>query len=104
MRGVRAEETATIGAKLLDRDKRGHRPPGDCLRRALTPQCFRFELLQRAYEQVDVTDPALTDESVMVERLGATVVVVEGSSRNIKITRPEDLAIGEALLKMVGGF
>jgi 2-C-methyl-D-erythritol 4-phosphate cytidylyltransferase len=69
------------------------------LRRALTPQCFRFELLRRAYDQVDVLDPELTDESALVERLGVKVTIVEGSSRNIKITGPEDLAMGEVLLK-----
>ena len=69
------------------------------VRRALTPQCFRYSLLRRAYEQADLNDPELTDESVLVERLGVQVAVVEGSSRNIKITRPEDLAIGELLLR-----
>ncbi len=73
--------------------------PRTTLRRALTPQCFRFELLRRAYDQVDVLDPDLTDESSLVERLGVKVTIVEGSSRNIKITGPEDLALGEALLK-----
>ena len=68
------------------------------LRRALTPQCFRYSILRRAYEQVDVLDPTLTDESALVERLGVPVTVVEGSSRNIKITRPEDLLIAEAFL------
>ncbi|MCA1604078.1 MAG: 2-C-methyl-D-erythritol 4-phosphate cytidylyltransferase [Acidobacteria bacterium] len=73
--------------------------PRTALRRALTPQCFRFELLRRAYEQVDVLDPELTDESSLVERLGVKVTIVEGSSRNIKITGPEDLALGEVLLR-----
>lgn len=73
--------------------------PRTALRRALTPQCFRFELLRRAYDQVDVLDPELTDESSLVERLGVKVTIVEGSSRNIKITGPEDLALGEVLLK-----
>ena len=68
------------------------------LRNALTPQCFAYKLLRRAYEQADVLDPTLTDESSLVERLGVRIVTVEGSARNIKITRPEDLAIGEALL------
>ena len=68
------------------------------LRRALTPQCFRYSLLRRAYEQADVLDPELTDESVLVERLGAEVAIVEGNPRNIKITRPEDIAAGEAIL------
>lgn len=71
----------------------------DDLRRALTPQCFRYSLLVRAYEQVDEMDPDLTDESSLVERLGVTVTIVDGSSRNIKITRPQDLVIAEALLK-----
>ena len=69
------------------------------LRRALTPQCFRYELLRRAYEQVDVLDPELTDESSLVERLGVKVAIVEGSARNIKITDQEDLVLGEALLR-----
>jgi len=69
------------------------------LRRALTPQCFRYELLRRAYEGADVNDPLLTDESALVEQLGHRVTVVEGSARNIKITTTEDLAVAEALLK-----
>ena len=70
----------------------------DDLRNALTPQCFQYRLLRRAYEQVDVFDPELTDESSLVERLGERVAIVEGSARNIKITRPEDLILAEALL------
>jgi len=68
------------------------------LRRALTPQCFRYELLWQAYQAADVTDPSVTDESVLVEKLGSPVSVVEGSVRNIKITTAEDLAIAEAIL------
>lgn len=71
------------------------------LRRALTPQCFRYDLLRRAYEHVDASDPELTDESVLVERLGVEVAIVEGSSRNIKITDPQDLALGEVLLSQM---
>ena len=71
----------------------------DQLRRALTPQCFRFDILRKAYEQIDELDPALTDESSLVERLGVTVTVVEGSARNIKVTRPEDLVIAEAMMR-----
>ena len=69
------------------------------LRRALTPQCFRYELLREAYRQADVNDPSLTDESALVEQLGQSVTVVEGSARNIKITTAEDLELAEALLK-----
>jgi 2-C-methyl-D-erythritol 4-phosphate cytidylyltransferase len=73
------------------------------LRNALTPQSFRYELLRRAYEHVDVLDPNLTDESSIVERLGVDIAIVEGSSRNIKITREEDLVLAEAILRQVDG-
>ena len=69
------------------------------LRQALTPQCFRYELLRAAYEQADVHDPALTDESALVERLGHAVTIVDGSPGNIKITTPRDLLIAETFLK-----
>ncbi len=68
------------------------------LRRALTPQCFQYELLRQAYQHADVNDPSLTDESALVEQLGKPVRIVEGSARNIKITTAEDLAIAEAML------
>ena len=69
------------------------------LRRALTPQCFQYEVLRQAYQQADVNDPSLTDESALVEQLGKPVTVVEGSARNIKITTREDLLVAEAFLK-----
>ncbi|MGQ0763729.1 MAG: 2-C-methyl-D-erythritol 4-phosphate cytidylyltransferase [Acidobacteriota bacterium] len=74
------------------------------LRRALTPQCFRFAILKRAYESLDELEssgPEITDDSLLVERLGVAVVSVEGSARNIKITNAEDLAFCEAILKSV---
>ncbi len=72
------------------------------LRRALTPQCFRLDLLKRAYEQLDQLEASaieVTDDSFLVERLGVEVATVAGSARNIKITREEDLRIVEAFLK-----
>jgi 2-C-methyl-D-erythritol 4-phosphate cytidylyltransferase len=68
------------------------------LRRAVTPQCFRYELLRQAYQHADVNDPALTDESALVEQLGHAVSIVEGRARNIKITTAEDFAIAESIL------
>lgn len=68
------------------------------LRRALTPQCFRYDVLLQAYQATDVTDPSVTDESVLVEKLGIPVSIVEGSPRNIKVTTAEDLVIAEAIL------
>jgi 2-C-methyl-D-erythritol 4-phosphate cytidylyltransferase len=86
---IKLVEKGTV-VKTLDRRS---------LRQALTPQCFRYELLRRAYDQVDVNDPLLTDESALVERLGHSVTVVEGSARNIKITTNYDLLLAEALLR-----
>jgi 2-C-methyl-D-erythritol 4-phosphate cytidylyltransferase len=72
------------------------------LRHALTPQCFRFDLLRRAFDGADVNDATITDESYLVEKLGERVTIVEGSARNVKITTKADLAIAEAIL--TGGF
>jgi 2-C-methyl-D-erythritol 4-phosphate cytidylyltransferase len=69
------------------------------LRHALTPQCFRYELLRRAFEQSPELIASATDDSSLVESLGVTVAIVEGSARNIKITHPEDLALGEIMLR-----
>jgi 2-C-methyl-D-erythritol 4-phosphate cytidylyltransferase len=69
------------------------------LRQALTPQCFRYDLLRQAYDTADVNDPTLTDESALVERLGHKVTIVDGSPRNIKITTPRDLLTAETFLK-----
>lgn len=69
------------------------------LRNALTPQSFRYSLLRRAYELVDVSDPTLTDESSILERAGIPIATVEGSARNIKITTPADLVLAEAILR-----
>jgi 2-C-methyl-D-erythritol 4-phosphate cytidylyltransferase len=69
------------------------------LRRALTPQCFRRDLLERAYERALAEKSDATDDSALVERLGAPVVAVEGDPRNIKLTRAEDFALAEILLQ-----
>jgi len=71
------------------------------LRRALTPQCFRLDILKRAYQslsEVEAAGSEATDDSLLVERLGVEIVAVEGSSWNIKITQSEDLVLAEAIL------
>ncbi|HEX6189280.1 MAG TPA: 2-C-methyl-D-erythritol 4-phosphate cytidylyltransferase [Pyrinomonadaceae bacterium] len=71
------------------------------LRRALTPQCFRFAILKRAYETLDELESTgleVTDDSFLVERIGIAPTAVNGSARNIKITNEEDLKQAEALL------
>ncbi|HEY0976558.1 MAG TPA: 2-C-methyl-D-erythritol 4-phosphate cytidylyltransferase [Flavobacteriales bacterium] len=66
------------------------------LRAVQTPQCFRTELLRRAFELP--YDPAFTDEATLVERMGTHIHLVEGEERNLKITTPVDLQVAELLM------
>jgi len=68
------------------------------LRRALTPQTFRFEILQTAFSDENF-DAAATDECFLVEKAGFEIGFVDGSAKNIKITTREDFALAENLLK-----
>ena len=68
------------------------------MRRALTPQVFKIEALRKAFEDVEL-DNNVTDECYLVKKLGYPISIVEGSSRNIKITHEEDLLLAEALMK-----
>ena len=63
-----------------------------------TPQAFRTELIRAAYERAEREHTEATDDAMLVERLGKTVVVLEGDPFNIKITVPEDLALAEMLI------
>jgi len=60
-----------------------------------TPQVFRYDLLLRAHREITVD---VTDDSAMVEALGAPVRLFEGERRNVKVTTAEDLRVVEALL------
>ena len=68
------------------------------LRRALTPQTFRFEILQKAFAPENF-DSSATDECFLVEKAGFEIFLTEGSAKNIKITTREDFALAENLLK-----
>ncbi len=65
---------------------------------AQTPQAFRAELIKAALTDAVEKQLELTDDCAAVERLGMRVKLVEGDSRNRKITTPPDLAMAEALL------
>lgn len=67
------------------------------LRRALTPQAFRVDVLRRAFYEFGA-DASATDECYLVEKLGVPISCVEGSSRNIKVTRSEDIRLVDAIL------
>ena len=52
-----------------------------------------------AYEQAMREGYYGTDDASLVEHYGGKVKIVEGSYENIKVTTPEDIVIGEALLR-----
>lgn len=67
---------------------------------AQTPQVFEASLLRKAYANLDKLDQAtVTDDAYLVEALGHPVTIVESNASNLKITRPSDIAIAEAVLK-----
>jgi 2-C-methyl-D-erythritol 4-phosphate cytidylyltransferase len=65
---------------------------------AQTPQAFRRDWIETAHRNAHAEGVRATDDAFLVEWLGYSVAVVEGSGENIKVTRPEDLVIGEAIL------
>lgn len=104
--GAAAETGAAIlGIPPVDTIKQVHRTiirstlPRDHIVLAQTPQVFRVELLRRAYEQVEQDGFVGTDEASLVEHLDVEVTVVLGSDRNIKITRPSDMALARLFLQ-----
>lgn len=72
---------------------------------AQTPQAFRRDWIEAAHLKAHAEGVRATDDAFLVEWLGYPVAVVEGSGENIKVTRPEDMVIGEAILasRITGG-
>ncbi|MFL5381197.1 MAG: 2-C-methyl-D-erythritol 4-phosphate cytidylyltransferase [Longimicrobiaceae bacterium] len=64
---------------------------------AQTPQGFPREGLVHAYARAREEGAAATDDAVLYARYVGPVRVVMGSYRNLKVTRPADLAVAEAL-------
>ncbi len=70
----------------------------DGLWHALTPQLFRLGELQEALQQGLDSQSVITDEASAMEHLGKCPELVEGSSQNIKITQPDDIALASWIL------
>jgi len=93
-------DAAVPALPLVDTVKRvdGHRVVATVDRGDLvvvqTPQAFRADVLRDAH----ASGADATDDAGLVEALGGTVVTVEGDSRNLKITSPDDLVVARALL------
>jgi 2-C-methyl-D-erythritol 4-phosphate cytidylyltransferase len=63
---------------------------------AHTPQVFPGDILRAAYAH---GDRSATDEAALVERLGSPVEMVDDGGLNLKVTRPGDVALAEAILR-----
>lgn len=102
---ARAKGAAIIALPMRDTVKQvdaGHVIERTLDRRPLwlaqTPQAFRRDWLDEAHRKAHLEGVHATDDAYLIEWSGRPVSVVEGSGENIKVTRPEDLIIGEAIL------
>lgn len=76
-------------------------PQRKSLWRIQTPQCFLLTEIYEAYQRMmEARDTRMTDDAMVMEEYGKRrVKVIPGGYDNIKITKPEDLVFGEAMLK-----
>jgi 2-C-methyl-D-erythritol 4-phosphate cytidylyltransferase len=90
---VAATETIRIidgeNHKMLNRNQ---------VRMVQTPQTFLSTILLKAFENEE--RESFTDEASVVEYSGEKVYLIEGEHTNIKITRPQDMAIAEEILRL----
>jgi 2-C-methyl-D-erythritol 4-phosphate cytidylyltransferase len=77
--------------------------PRERIVQAQTPQAFHTALLKEAFARAAADGVVASDEAGLVERLGREVFVVLGSDRNIKITRPADMALARFYLAQEKG-
>lgn len=93
--GVPAKDTIK---KLDDDNLIVDTPSRKYLWQAQTPQVFKKEILQEAYQKAFEQNFIGTDDASLVERLGYPVKMVEGDRSNFKITYPLDLKLAKLLL------
>jgi 2-C-methyl-D-erythritol 4-phosphate cytidylyltransferase len=63
-----------------------------------TPQVFSRELIIRAYTRVQRAGVRITDDVQAIERIKASVTLLDNPLPNLKLTTPADLAYAEFLL------
>jgi 2-C-methyl-D-erythritol 4-phosphate cytidylyltransferase len=76
-------------------------PPRDRVWQTQTPQAFKRTLIIEAHEIAQNKGITATDDTMLVEMLGYQVKMLAGSYENIKITTPDDLSLGEQLIKTI---
>jgi 2-C-methyl-D-erythritol 4-phosphate cytidylyltransferase len=76
-------------------------PERSSLLREQTPQAFHYEIIKKAHKKaLDKRIRAFSDDARLILEFGlADIYLVKGEERNIKITHPLDVKIGEAILK-----
>ncbi|NLM13672.1 MAG: 2-C-methyl-D-erythritol 4-phosphate cytidylyltransferase [Epulopiscium sp.] len=104
--GARRYGACVIGVKVKDTIKicneEGYivsTPKREELWAVQTPQSFQTSIILEAHKKAEEDNFLGTDDATLVERLGYSIKILEGNYQNIKITTPEDLTIGEAILR-----
>jgi 2-C-methyl-D-erythritol 4-phosphate cytidylyltransferase len=67
-----------------------------------TPQTFQVEVIKRALSEVRRKGLPVTDDTAACELIGQAVKLIPSPDPNPKVTRPEDLAYIEVLLRNRG--
>lgn len=69
------------------------------LRAVQTPQIFRMDLYAKAIQYTDLSDASITDDNMLLERIGVHPYCTDTGKENFKITTVEDLRFAKYLLK-----
>jgi 2-C-methyl-D-erythritol 4-phosphate cytidylyltransferase len=72
--------------------------PRDHLWQAQTPQMFGLKNLHAALEEAIRQESDVTDEASAMELAGETPLLIEGATRNFKVTHPADWELMQLLL------
>jgi 2-C-methyl-D-erythritol 4-phosphate cytidylyltransferase len=64
-----------------------------------TPQAFRRPIIIAAYKKAAADGFYGTDDASLVERIGIPVRMIPGDYDNIKVTMPEDLFLGDLIIR-----
>jgi len=79
-------------------DNMGANVPREGLWAIQTPQVASWNLLYAAHEMAQRDGRNATDDARLIAETGQTVRLVLGSPENIKVTRPDDAILAEAIL------
>ena len=94
--GVRVKDTIKV---VDDKNNIIDTPNRENLWAVHTPQSFLYDIILEAHTKCKEEGWIVTDDSMLVEKLGVKVKMIEGSYDNIKITSPEDLYVAESILE-----